>query len=95
MANLSIRVPEELRRRLDYEASASRRPRSELVREAISEYVTERERERELAGMEQAARAMATASRDRRPIGAEEFVEVDREALELAERAPSGRDRDG
>ncbi len=92
MANLSIRVPEELRRKLDYEASASRRPRSELVRVAISEYVTPRERERELAELERAAQAMATASDDRRP-GAQEFLEVDWEALELADRAPSDQNR--
>lgn len=87
MANLSVRVPEELQRKLDRESSASRRPRSDLIREAISEYVTRRERERELSAMEKAARAMAAAAGDRRP-SAEEFLEVDLEALELGEGVP-------
>lgn len=87
MANLSVRVPEELQRKLDRESSASRRTRSDLIREAISEYVTRRERERELSAMEEAARAMAAAGGDRRP-SAEEFLETDLEALELGERVP-------
>lgn len=89
MANLSVRVPDRLQQRLDRESSASRRPRSDLVREAIAEYVTRRERERELTAMEEAARAMAAAGSDRRP-SAEEFLEVDLEALELADQDPPG-----
>lgn len=87
MANLSVRVPDELQRKLDRESNASQRPRSDLVREAISEYVTRCERERELSAMERAARAMAAAGGDRRP-SAEEFLDVDLEALELGEREP-------
>lgn len=85
MANLSVRVPKELQEKLDREAEASRQPRSELVREAISEYVVQRERDRLMAGMERAARAMATA--DPEAIeSAEEFLSADLEALEQADR---------
>lgn len=80
MANLSVRVPKELQEKLDHEAEASRRPRSELVREAISEYVVQRERERLMADMERAAHAMATA--DPAAIeSAEEFLSADLEVL--------------
>lgn len=85
MAHLSVRLPEELLQKLDRESRASRRTHSDLIREAISEYVARCERERELSAMEKAAWSMATADHDRRP-SAEEFLVVDLEALERSLR---------
>ncbi|QTF91967.1 ribbon-helix-helix protein, CopG family [Halomonas sp. BM-2019] len=45
-STLSIRFPEDLERRLDEEARLAHKGRSELVREAVQEYVLRLERER-------------------------------------------------
>lgn len=51
MTTLSIRFPEELERKLDEEARLAHKGRSELVREAVQEYVQRREKERFMQGM--------------------------------------------
>lgn len=59
MGNISVRLPEEVEAVLEHEAQLSRRSRSELVREAITEYVMRRERRRFQEQMASAARALA------------------------------------
>lgn len=51
MSTLSIRFPEELERKLAEEARLSHKGRSELVREAVKEYVQHREQERFMQDM--------------------------------------------
>lgn len=51
MSTLSIRFPDELERKLDEEARLAHKGRSELVREAVQEYVQRREKERFMQGM--------------------------------------------
>lgn len=75
MAAISLRLPEEVETRLTEEARLEGRPRSELVREAITEYIARRERERFMAEMVTEARR---ASSD---------PEIRREAQEIAEDA--------
>lgn len=58
MGSLSIRLPEDLERRLAEEARRSGLRRSELVREAVGEYVVRRERERYLAELAAEARRL-------------------------------------
>lgn len=58
MGTLSVRLPEEVEESLEREAEISHRSRSDLVREAIGEYVTRKERDRYIAEMTEAARAL-------------------------------------
>lgn len=46
MTTLSIRFPDDLEHKLDEEARLANKGRSELVREAVQEYVQRREKER-------------------------------------------------
>lgn len=59
MGNISVRLPESVEAVLEHEARLSHRNRSELVREAITEYVARRERQRFHQQMVSAARALA------------------------------------
>lgn len=58
MGNLSVRLTEEVERGLDRETELSGKSRSDLVREAIGEYLTRKERERFMAEMVAAAKAL-------------------------------------
>jgi predicted transcriptional regulator len=49
MSNLSVRLPPDVTRELDHEAELCGKSRSDLVREAVSEYVTRQQRKRLLA----------------------------------------------
>ncbi len=76
MAALSIRLPEDIETRLAEEARLEGRPRSEVAREAIAEYLERREKERFMAEMVAAARALAADPAARR------------ESLEIANDLP-------
>lgn len=82
MSLISIRLPEDLDAELTRAAEASRRPKSELAREAIVEYLARRERERFLGAIARAARGEG----ENGLALAEEALPLDNEALELAER---------
>lgn len=58
MGTLNVRLSEELASNLQREATLTHRPRSELAREAIREYLERRERERYLAEFVAEARAV-------------------------------------
>lgn len=51
MPTLSVRFPDDLERKLAAEARLAHKGRSELVREAVQEYVVRRERERFMRDM--------------------------------------------
>lgn len=89
MSTLSIRLPERLDEFLAEEARLSRRNRSELVREAIAEYLERQKRERFMAEMVAAARALARHGDEAVAI-AEEFLPLENEALDLAEGREPG-----
>lgn len=91
MANFSIRLPEQVKRALEREIEISGKNRSDLVREAIGEYLTHRERERFMAEMIAAAKALYSdpdAVEEAREIQ-EDFDAVDTaiDRLEEEERA--------
>ena len=65
MGNISVRLPEEVEAVLEHEANLSHRTRSELVREAITEYVARRERQRFLEEIAAAARRLAADAQAR------------------------------
>ncbi len=92
MSHLSVRLSDEVQRRLDEEASLTGQNRSDLVREAVGEYLTRRERDRLIEEMKQAARALAAdpeavrESRESTEEGIEDWIE----GIEREERAGSG-----
>lgn len=92
MTAISLRLPEELEAKLAQEAKLEGKPRSEIAREAIAEFLARRERERFMAEMVAAARALASDPEARREAIelAEEAVALDNEALDLAEGRKPG-----
>jgi len=84
MATLHLRLGPELDRRLDREAKSADRTRSELARAAIASFLEQRERQRFLEMIAQAARA--DGGREAIAV-AEEALPGDNEALELSESA--------
>ena len=92
MPSLSLRLPEDLDHRLGDEARLERLPRSEVVRIAIVDYLARRERERFMAELVTAAKAIVqnpAAMREAREL-AEEFLPLDNEALDIAEGRKPG-----
>ncbi|HET9679438.1 MAG TPA: ribbon-helix-helix protein, CopG family [Gammaproteobacteria bacterium] len=57
MSNLSIRLPSDTERHLLEEARLSHKNRSEIARDAITEYIARRAKERYMASMAQEMRA--------------------------------------
>lgn len=90
---ISLRLPDDLEARLEKEASLTSRPRSEVARDAIADYLARVERERFLASLEAAARILASnpETGGEALALAEQFLPLDNEALELGE--PSSRYR--
>lgn len=89
MSNISVRLPPEIERGLEEEARRTDRNRSDLVREAVGEYLTRKERERLINEMKAAARALYSnpeAVREGLEI-AEEGLEDWLESIEREERA--------
>lgn len=89
MANISVRLPPEIERNLEQEARLTRRNRSDLVREAVGEYLTRKHKERIIEEMKQAARVLNSdpdAVREGTEI-AEAGLEDWLEGIEREERA--------
>ena len=82
MATLNLRIDEALEHRLAREAELEDQTRSELARQAISAYLSHRERQRFQAEIARAARDRG--SRDAVAL-AEEALVPGNEALEIAE----------
>lgn len=89
MANISVRLPPEVEKQLYDEVRRSARSRSEVVREAVGDYLTRKRKERMIEEMRQAARALNAkpdASRHATEI-AEQGVEDWLDRIEGEERA--------
>ena len=84
MSTLSLRIPEDLDKRLGEEASREHKSRSELVREAVADYLARREKERFLTDFVAEARAGydSTAIRQDAQAVADDFLTVENEALD-------------
>ena len=89
MPALSLRLPESLEARLDREASLEGLPRSEIVRDAIEEFLARRERNRLVGSYVQESRVLYGDS-----VGqaealalAEEALPLDNEALDRSARS--------
>ncbi len=88
MVNISVRLPPEIEKKLDDEVRLTERSRSELVREAVGDYLTRQQKERIVEEMRQAARALNSkpdAQRDATAI-AEQGVEDWLASIEGEER---------
>jgi predicted transcriptional regulator len=96
MALVSIRLPDDIENGLSREAERTHRSKSEVARDAIADYLRRQERERYLASLETAARAIAQDPAGRREALeiAEEFLPLENEAWAVAEpRATYGAAR--
>lgn len=94
MGALSLRLPDDLEARLAEEAGREGRPRSEVAREAIAEYLARRERERFMGELVAEARAgyADEVGRDEARELAEAFQQAENEALATVE---AGEAQDG
>jgi predicted transcriptional regulator len=82
MSIVSIRLPDDLELILNREAERTRRPKSEIARDAIADYLTRMERDRFLTDIARAARARG----DEEALSfAAETLWTDNEALDLTE----------
>lgn len=92
MRTLSVRLPERLDHDLEQEARDEGTTRSDLAREAISEFLERRERERFLATLRDEARMLRGDPATRRVR--RDFAGAEAEALEVAEGSGSEHDAD-
>lgn len=77
MSNISVRLSPEIENGLDEEARLTHRNRSDVVREAVSQYLSHRQKERMIEEMRQAARALYAD-----PAAMREGIEIAEEGLE-------------
>ena len=82
MSLVSIRLPDDVEARLAHEAERAQRPKSEIARDAIVDYLQRVERERFLAEIARAARARGD---DEALDAAYEALATDNEALQIVE----------
>lgn len=82
MSLVSIRLPDDVEARLAHEAERAQRPKSEIARDAIVDYLERVERERFLAEIARAARARGD---DEALDAAQEALPTDNEALRIVE----------
>jgi predicted transcriptional regulator len=87
MTVISLRLPDELQERLARESQRANAARSEIARRAVAEYLERLERERLLADMVAAARALAAdpAARAEALQIAADFLPLENEALDRSE----------
>lgn len=92
MPALSLRLPDDLDHRLAEEAEREGRPRSEIARQAIVDYLARRERERFMAELVAEARAGYGNEAIRREAIelAEDGVEIGNEVLDRVEGKKAG-----
>jgi predicted transcriptional regulator len=93
MGAVSLRLPDDLERKLAAEAKLAGRPRSEVIRDALTQFIAQRERERFMAELVAEAKAGYSDPELRREAleMAEEAVALGNEALDLAEGRQPGQ----
>ena len=88
MSILSIRLPQRLEAHLSEESRLAKQPKSLLARAALEQFLAERRRERFLAQMTEAAKAIDP---NHAAAVAEEALPLDNEALALTENGGGSR----
>ena len=91
MPALSLRLSDELEHLLEEEADREGVPRSEVVRQAITEYLAKREKERFMAELVSAAKALVENPAALGEAGkiAHEAAVLDVETIDIAEGRPA------
>jgi metal-responsive CopG/Arc/MetJ family transcriptional regulator len=91
MGAISLRLPEQLERKLGLEARLSGQPRSQLLREALEDLLSRRERERSVAELVAAAKALVADPEaiEESLALANDFSVAESEALAQAEASAS------
>ena len=77
--SISIRLPDDLEKKLKEEVRISRRNRSDVVREAVGEYLTRKEKERLIEEMKAAARVLYS---DPEVVRHEQQIQADFDAID-------------
>ena len=92
MGAISLRLPDDLERKLATEADLAGRPRSEVIRDALAQFIAQRERARFMAELAAEARVGYGDPQLRREAldMAEEAVALGNQALDLAEGRQPG-----
>ena len=92
MGAISLRLPDDLEPKLATEADLAGRPRSEVIRDALAQFIAQRERARFMAEFAAEARVGYGDPELRREAldMAEEAVALGNEALDLAEGRQPG-----
>jgi predicted transcriptional regulator len=88
MSLISIRLPDDVEARLAREAEQSQRPKSEIARDAIVDYLRRLDRDRFVADIARAARARDDSDAI---DSAEEALPLDNEALDIVEGVSDSR----
>lgn len=88
MGTLTLRLPEQLEARLSLFAKQQDSSRSELIRTALEQFLRDKEREKLLADMVEAARFLATNQQARAESASicAEFSDADSETMALVEK---------
>jgi predicted DNA-binding protein len=96
MGAISLRLPEQLERKLGLEARLSGQPRSQVLREALEDLLSRRERERSVAELVAAAKALVADPEaiEKSLALAHDFALAESEALAQAEGSPSATGHD-
>jgi len=92
MGTLTLRLPDNLDRKLTALAAQTHQNRSAVARAALEKFLRDREREQFLAEMVKAAQFLATDPEARAESFAiaEEFADADSEALDISEGRKPG-----
>ncbi|MGH8247215.1 MAG: CopG family ribbon-helix-helix protein, partial [Gammaproteobacteria bacterium] len=95
MGNISLRLPDDLAEKLDREAERGECGRSEILREALENYLNEKERTRFMEDMVREAHSVYSdphAARAAQQV-VDEFLPVENEVLDRIETAGSAGKR--
>lgn len=92
MSLVSIRLPDDVEARLTREAEQSQRPKSEIARDAIVDYLRRLDRDRFLREIARASRARGD---EEATAISEEALPLDNETLDIAEGLSDSRARYG
>jgi metal-responsive CopG/Arc/MetJ family transcriptional regulator len=85
MGSVTIRLDEKLEKLLEQELQLEKKSRSDLVRDALQEYLKRHKRERLIQTMVREMKSLSPEARQEGLDIAEEFLPAENEALELSE----------
>ncbi len=93
MTSITIRLDGPLEKMLEQELRSGEKSRSDLVRDALQEYLKRHKRERFIQTMVEEMKSLSPEARQEGLDIAEEALPLDNEALELSEGRPPAEER--